>query len=153
MKRANIGICAAGLLAMLVTCLSPVDAARPSQFGKLWVRSHPFQIFGWSTTSADYLKYDATANAYIDCGMASALLPYPHVLQEAVTNAENWGLPWHGQLWATRIDPTFAAQINAISCRLDDNGWYIYDEPSDELLPGIGQVADWFRANRPNSLI
>jgi len=150
MKRATIGICAVALLALLVTCLSPVDAARPAQFGKQWVRSNPFQLFGWTVTMADYLYTDAATDAYKDLGMTSALLPYPYPAQVAA--AESRRLPWQGQLWATEVNSDFIAWINSISGADDDNSWYIIDEPGYDVLPGVGQVANWLRTNRPNSL-
>ncbi|MHB9035872.1 MAG: LamG-like jellyroll fold domain-containing protein [Armatimonadota bacterium] len=129
---------------------------RNTYFGKRWVRNHPFQLFGWSLTAADYVNSDAGAALYKGLGFSTAQLPVQDVslsgAQAMVASATQRGLNWQGRLWSDGADAEMITLINTIIGRDADVAWQLTDEPTQTLLPGVGASAEWIRQNRPNCM-
>jgi chitodextrinase len=133
---------------VITTTLCVIVDARPSQPGKEWVRSHAF------TTSA--MVHDPPSwnvNTYKAANFNSSH-PWHWRHTILVQSSQSNGLMWHCSLHAaSSLTTTIIDAVNNLSTPTQDNGWYVRDEPPSSEFPGIAEVVNWLKANRPNALI
>ncbi|MCL5103763.1 MAG: hypothetical protein M1133_06570 [Armatimonadetes bacterium] len=119
--------------------------SRPTEPGEEWVRSRPFMV----SALVAHLPWNSTL--YRACNMNSVHVWFSDVsLCQAVRNN---GLPWHFTIQASSLTSAMINTVNTLSTPYGEDGWYLFDEPSPSILPGIASAANWFKSNRPNSLI
>jgi len=146
MKRKTAVACVFLNVLVAMSALA-VQAERPADFGKRWVRQHPLTIMGLSqsTDLFDFAEYKAA-------GM-NALLAWknPHGHLEKVT------------------DPKFPAYVNFRDAELSDDlkaritalreaahrplGILVRDEPQTVAMPGVAKIVDWIRTTYPETLV
>ncbi len=119
---------------------------RPADFGKQWVRSHPFMISGLNQRAVhlDVDEYRAaglnTLSAWWDSTAA----------QTAIAAAGD--LPWHAHV-ETRYGLARALnKIDQIGQSAGGTGWLIQDEPPLEELPRVAEAIDYVKQNYPGML-
>ena len=132
-----------------------------SERGKQWIRSHAFTNSALVADAIDMPLWDI--NYYTVCNF-NASFPWNFDGSHPWNGGSGWttaeaqfiadmdsrGMPWHMRLNCSTLP---ANPENTLTDPDADNGWYIADEPPQEDLPGIGQIATWLKANRPNSLV
>ena len=125
-----------------------VCLARPANFGKLWVRSHPFTLMGLKLN-----PHFLDLNRYKGAGL-NALLSWEDPAKLAGLAAKK-GFPWHAHIRpADKGVTSFIKTLVANTARYPGGyGWLIHDEPSYLQLAGMGKVMSWLRQAHPTGLI
>ncbi|MHB9071531.1 MAG: SGNH/GDSL hydrolase family protein [Sedimentisphaerales bacterium] len=142
----------------VASVLSANDANRPEDFGRQWVRSHPFQIMSLVTIDDTF-----DANVYADAGMNTVLVWKG---REGILNkTAAKGLPWHFKPLAKYNDANHPETKNPLTQERMDwslqfykkypscEGFLVMDEPRHVHFPGLAKAMDWYRTNFPQSLI
>jgi len=137
-------------LAALLLLLPGLAAARPADFGKQWVRTHPFTLLGlnqWAK-NLDLTEYKAA-------GFTELMAWEEPALQGA--KAQAGGLPFHAHVRPADQGATAAfkslAQATVAAGPTTVHGWLLHDEPGRLQMPGIGQAAAWLKTIYPALLV
>ncbi len=139
-------------LIVLITPFSPLvastQAARPEQFGREWVHSHPFTLMALTLRDALF-----DLNRYRGSGFNTSLAweTQPGTLD----TSSQANMPWIQRLQATEgATAEFTNRVNQLVGRYPHNvGFLLSDEPTTEQeMLGTGAALDWLRANHPESL-
>ena len=132
-------------------------AARPKDFGKRWVRSHPFTIMSpvQHARTLDMQQYRAA-------GMTSLQVwkPKPAILGKATAD----GISWHCTGLRSRrrsklpFDMLMTDREKARARRLQRTypggaGWFVWDEPRHPAFPTMADAMKWFRETFPDMLV
>jgi len=112
-------------------------------FGKNWIRNHPFTTMTWIRNGT------LDVPQYKNANFNSLLTAHGSQIKFAAPN----GWPLHFNLLAESLTPPVISKINAASAGANVEAWHISDEPSPQHLPGITDIANYLRANKPDSLI
>ena len=111
--------------------------ARPADFGKQWVRSHPLTLGGWYTGDSIHMG-DPTLFANAGLNMA--------------TDTYMQSQPMHYYMGMLDIAGNEPA-INFIKSRYPNRtGWIVWDEPGEQMFEGIGRVVSYLKQNDPDRL-
>lgn len=138
-------------LLMLAGCSS----ARPADFGKRWVRAHPYTLMGLCLNDEPH-----DIPEYVGAGFEHMLAWRPWRVGVMQPTAD-YGLTWFGNIpWVTS-DPTRAglkrdptALVSGLSAKYPGNvGWLVNDEPTPEELPATARIMEWIRTTHPESLV
>ena len=136
--------CLATLL-LATTCATAQSAERPKNFGKLWVRSHPFQIMGLCQIEATF-----DVAEYRGAGMTTLLAwkARKGLLQPA-TDA---GLPHFLHLYAKEgVNEEFTNRVKDLQEKYPNSiGFMINDEPSLKLMTPTREAIRWLKTNYPD---
>ena len=115
---------------------------RPADFGKQWVKSHPFTLGGWY----DGPDEPNAGKSQLFTGAGLNMLATYDVFDNNV--------PLH--YWLQGSDDTSVVKQH-ISDVMDTHpnrtGWIVWDEPESARLPGIGRVVEYLKAVDPDKLI
>ncbi len=137
--------------------LDSVYMGHSDDFGKNWVRNHPFQINGYTQRGTAEITQSPKqfAKYTVACGMNSLVIELRDFNTAAVRDINMFalrGMVWHALLHASGLMPAMKQTVNGHSKAEDDNGWLIADEPGVNAVAGVGQVRDWIKLHRPKSL-
>ena len=149
----KVGTAAAvvGLAFALVTLLARSTQAepRPADFGRQWVRSHPFTIMALNQ-GVSALDLDQYQSAGIN-----VLLPWWNRTASQASMASDAGLPWHALTNQTEdgLTDSVISKINQIAAVPGGNGWLVEDEPDVSIFPQVAEVADYLKQNFPDMLV
>jgi len=106
---------------------------RAADFGRQWVRSHPFTISSWGRPADEQLYKDANFNTAQSSlaldGIAGHFQAAFNELNDATRTAVQWG-------------------INA-----GVTGWLIRDEVPADKIAGVAEVAEYVRTVDPDALV
>jgi hypothetical protein len=139
------------LLSALVAGTAWAD--RPDQPGKTWVQSRPFQISA-AAMSETYWNINTYKGCNFNASHPWQRLPdHPHGSTVILNSCQNNEVMIHPDIRGTHLHPGLVNFVNSISNASSDNAWYVMDEPPEHMFPGIANVVNWLKINRPNSLI
>jgi len=120
---------------------------RPADFGKQWVRSHPYTLMGLT----QFDNFEAKMHRRLGLGPVQVWKTSEGLL-EAVTRAK---LPWHGHLTAREgVNKAFQERLDAlIATYPGDIAWMFNDEPNLQKMPLTRDVLAWVRRKYPDRLV
>ena len=144
-----------GLISLLAVILATPAAAatrhadeRPVDFGKQWVRKHPYTLMGLAIRSQPPLD----ARRYIDAHFSTLLV---WKTRDAILGpGSKAGLTWHAHLYA-KDGPTekFQKRVAKLTQQYPGNiALMINDEPLLAKMPVTGQALAWLRRAYPDTL-
>jgi hypothetical protein len=132
---------------ILLLGVASLHAQRPADFGKQWVRSHPFSLMGLTLSSAwfDADEYKAAElNTFLCWGNDDQLLPI----------AVGGDLPWHDHVPQTALTQQVQDDItNAVGNYPGGTGLMVNDEPVTIDMANTVQIMDWIKTNYPDMLV
>jgi hypothetical protein len=133
------------------TSTTPAHGPGVTDFGKQWVRSNPYTLYGWG--GGQYGSAGVDDQQYMELGFTALQGREP--LQVAAADASNF--TWHAYSELTEFAPSLTDAQDAVARIIDagggQNAFMLSDEPGESSFPFLGQVADWIRANYPETLI
>lgn len=145
------------IVGMLMTLGTTALAAepRPSDFGKQWVRSHPFTISALTLRpSVSTPDGDFDLKQYKDAGLNAMMLwkPKPGNIRAAISA----DFPIH--MHVRRNSPI---DLEAAKAFIDQyatevpciEGWMLCDEPRIAEVPQVAELVNWVRAKYPDKLV
>jgi hypothetical protein len=114
--------------------------ARPADFGKEWIRQHPFMISSWlSTAEVDDLPYFKQANMTASMG-------------GWYQSHDDFGIEQH-YLGAPSLDDAVRKQMHIANNLPNLTGWLVGDEILPGEIAGAAQAADYIRSIDPDGII
>ena len=137
--------------------LSPAGGAtgRPADFGKRWVRAHPYTLMGLCLTSDEH-----DVEQYMAAGFTHMLAWKgwrPGILTPTVARQLTWfgNIPWidHDQTRAPLVRDYKTVTDGLIAKYPGNVGWLVNDEPTDEEMEGTGVAVEWIRTKYPDKLV
>ena len=150
------------ILAVLLLNMSAAgqETGRPKDFGKRWVRSHPFTLMALTLTPETFdPKQYRSAGLNLVRGRKSG--GYRDAIFRRTSRA---GLPWHFYIMRKRKGQSKASDLSltdkekAEAHRLYNNfpgctGWELWGEPRRRAFKTIAPAMDWFRRTFPDMLV
>ena len=152
-------ICVLAVLTVLIPLFGSAaqGAERPIDFGRQWVRSHPYTLMGLCLLTD--LDVDLYRQSGLNTGLAWRVGSEGKDLRDAMDAAN---LPWLGHIRA----PTSAAcrhegpnqqfqdEINSYMKLYQSScvGWILNDEPRLTFMPPTAQLIEWTRQHYPHLL-
>ena len=139
--------------AMLVLAVSGMlgcqAQARPKDFGKQWVRSHPFTTMGLSLVEKAF-----DGKTYKDGNFSLSLVWKPR--KGIFEHTEDSGLPWHFNVRRPQDGPT--DELKERLRKLHDTyrgcqGWLVWDEPKRPEMFTAAPTLQWLREEYPETLV
>ena len=137
-------------------CSAAQGAERPIDFGRQWVRSHPYTLMGLC------LKTDLDVDLYrqsgLNTGLAWSVGADGKGLRDAMDAAN---LPWLGHIRGPGAvcrhegpSQEFRDEINSYMKLYQSScvGWILNDEPSLNYMPSTNELIVWTRQNYPHLL-
>jgi len=124
------------------------DARRPKDFGKQWVRTHPFTIMALTQRSGALAD-----DKYTRAGMGTLLVwkRWSKLCEAAV----RLGIPWHLHVRKGRLlTDELKAQIKEV-CRAYPGctGFIVWDEPRRPQMKPAGEIVAWLKQTFPDKLV
>ena len=154
-KSVGIIVVLMGLVVMFGATAQGAD--RPVDFGRQWVRSHPYTLMG--LCGIPDLDVDLYRQSGLNTGLAWRVGPDGKGLRDAMDAAN---LPWLGHIRAptsavcrhTGPDQRFQDEINSYMKLYESScvGWILNDEPSLNFMPSTAELIVWTRQNYPHLL-
>ena len=142
----------AALASLLATGCS---MARPADFGRQWVRSHPYTLMGLCLNNEEH-----DVEQYMAAGFTH-MLAWKGWRPGILTPTAACGLTWFGNIPWIDHDETRAPLMRDYKTLTDgliakypgNVGWLVNDEPTDEEMQGTGVAVDWIRTKYPDKLV
>jgi len=144
-----------GLVAMFGATAQGAD--RPVDFGRQWVRSHPYTLMG--QCGIPDLDVDLYRQSGLNTGLAWRVGPDGKGLRDAMDAAN---LPWLGHIRAPTSaacrhmgpDQRFQDEINSYMKLYESScvGWILNDEPKLNFMPSTAELIVWTRQHYPHLL-
>ncbi|MAE64759.1 MAG: hypothetical protein CMJ18_10875 [Phycisphaeraceae bacterium] len=139
----------------VVSFTAGCSADRPEDFGRRWVRSHPYTLMGLclNDETHDFLLYKAAGFNHV-----LAWKPWREALMEPMAGHN---LTWFGNIpWITPDDERTGIKrdhttlVPALTRKYSGNvGWLVNDEPTRDELNATAEVMEWIRGQYPDALI
>jgi len=122
---------------------------RPVDFGRQWVRSHPFTI-----TALNQGFESLDVDQYRAAGMNALLAWWAHTAAQTGV-ASQGGLPWHAHIDQLQegLTADVLDEINRVAAATGGAGWLLHDEPEQTIFPQLAEVADYLRQTYPDMLV
>ena len=117
---------------------------READFGRRWVRTHPFFLTG-SHFNADLLDL----KEYVDGGFNLMLVSGKGLTGGAY--GHGLGLPLWVGVNQTELAPDSVAFLEGLAATPGITGWYVRDEPPRRLFEGVGRVTTWLEETYPDA--
>ena len=147
---------AALLGALLVASLTAgCSTGRPEDFGRRWVRAHPYTLMGLCLNNEwhDIPLYEAAGFNHM-----LAWKPWREPLMEPVAEHK---LTWFGNIpWITPHDERTGIKrdhttlVPALMRSYPGNvGWLVNDEPTPVELNATAEIMEWIRSRYPDALV
>jgi hypothetical protein len=132
-----------------VSASAPSPAGHPADFGRQWVRSHPFTISALVQRSEV-----AIDQRFVDAGLNTMMIWKDRPPLYAWAAEQH--IPWHlhvnkrekqltGEL-KSRIDSTLQAHPGCEAA-------LVWDEPNRSEMPAAAEVVEWLKQAHPNLLV
>ena len=123
--------------------------ARPKDFGKQWVRSHPFTTMGLSLVEKAF-----DGQTYQQANFSTALVWKPR--KGIFEHTQKVGLPWHYNTRRPKEGPT--EEVKEKLRNLHDSyrgcqGWLVWDEPKRTEMFTAAPTLQWLREEYPETLV
>lgn len=151
MQYVKFDTASTALALVIVAGVAPpvIGQTRPVDFGKQWVRNHPFTI---TALNQGYESLDV--DQYRGAGMNALLAWWAYTApQTAVASQE--GLPWHAHIDQLQngLTADVLDEINRVAASSGGVGWLLHDEPEQDIFPQMAEVADYLRQTYPDMLV
>jgi hypothetical protein len=131
-----------------LTTINP-ELPRAANFGKRWVRTHPFTVMG----AAQGGTPPFSAAQYSGAGLTTVFANAVHAPAEIGAAA---GLPWHHHINFPRPITEFTTgmqnTINGFAGTPGGTGWMLPDEPVASEFAALGQMSTWLKQNHPDMI-
>ena len=136
--------------------IADAPSARPADFGKRWVRSHPYTLMGLCINREPHNVED-----YVAAGFNHMLAwrPWRPGVMEPTAAA---GLTWFGHLeWVGQskgVRPGLKHEYRKTAAMLTEKypgnvGWILNDEPHGDEMELTGRAVEWVRRKYPDKLV
>lgn len=126
---------------------TPLQAERPAEFGKQWVRNHPMTIMGL-TQSPRLFKF----SQYKAGGMNSLLAWKNH--KELMTEVTDNAYPIHVHFNDAKLNDDLKDKIRSLHKHATGPvGILIHDEPKTTEMTGVAEILQWIRREHPETLV
>ena len=130
--------------------------ARPADFGKRWVRSHPYTLMGLCIN-----REQRDIGLYTKAGFNHMLAWRPWregIMKPTVAAKLTWfgNLAWVGQTVEIREKNKrdYKKLVNELTAQYPGNvGWLVNDEPRVEELQMTGEAIEWIKRKCPDKLV
>jgi hypothetical protein len=135
------------LLVSIVFMVIETANARPREFGRQWVRQHPFQLFGLVV-----LNRELDITRYQQASFNSVLIWKSRTpIFESTVKAQ---MPWHFHIYAKQgATETFQNSVNDLLAKYPGNiAFVVNDEPQLNGMPATAEAMAWLRHKYPNAL-
>jgi hypothetical protein len=140
---------ASAVLLVLASAAAQSQDARPADFGRQWVRSHPFTLMALTQ------RPEAVADdKYKEAGLNTMLAwkKREGMLDAAIRQ----GIPWHFHVNKRyeKLSDELKADVQALfDGYKGGTGILVFDEPKLPEMAAAGEVVAWLKERYPNTLI
>ena len=148
--RKALMLIAAVVLVVGVGVLQPAWAqvsGRAADFGKQWVRSHPYTLMGLT----QFDNFQPEMYGRLGLGPVQIWKPDEELLRVVAESK----MPWHGHITARQgVNKAIEQRVSAIIAQYPgDIAWIFNDEPNLQQMPLTRDVLAWFRKKYPDRLV
>ena len=136
-------------LVLMLLCTSLGADERPVDFGKQWVRHHPFTLMALTLRNQE-----VNQDYYAQAGLNSILIwkNKERLFEYAVRK----NMPWHFHIYKNPegLTKKVEAQLSRLVEQYPGSvGFQIFDEPKLTELAGAAEIASWIKQTYPEKLV